>query len=68
MPPKDLAVFTTANPRPADALTAIGLKQFLIRVSEQELDRLRPTDAKKLAESRRVVGTALQHMIDSAPR
>lgn len=63
IPPERLAVFTSQHPRPADALDAVGLKRLLITSSQQQLAESRPTDAEKLREFRRIVGTALEHMV-----
>ncbi len=63
IPVQQLKVFTASHPRPADALDAEALKRFLIAAGRQQIEQLRPTDARTLAEFREVVGTALKHMV-----
>jgi dienelactone hydrolase len=65
VPPARLTVFGPPHPRPADALDAAGLKRSLIASAQRQLEQLRPVDADKLAEFRRILGTALKHMVAS---
>jgi dienelactone hydrolase len=63
IPPARLSVYSVQHPRPADALDAVGLKRFLIDAARQHMEALRPVDDAKRQEFRRVVGTALRHMV-----
>jgi dienelactone hydrolase len=65
LPPARLHVFNEQHPRPADALDAAGLKRLLIASAGRRLGQLRPAEAGKLSEFRRVVGTALSHLVAS---
>jgi len=68
IPPKELSVFDTGHPLPKDGVDARGLRDYLTREAEKQLAQLLPTDARKLAEFRGVVGPALRAMItDSLP-
>jgi dienelactone hydrolase len=62
--PKELSVFDAEHPRPADELPADKLRERLTAAGDAQLAKLTPTDAKSLAEFRRVVGTALRVMVD----
>ncbi|MFO0927511.1 MAG: hypothetical protein U0736_10795 [Gemmataceae bacterium] len=65
VPPKQLSVYDASHPRPADAVDAAKLRAYLTEVSNKQLADLRPADAAKLAEFRRVVGPALRVMVAS---
>ncbi|HVS38212.1 MAG TPA: hypothetical protein VMS17_21815, partial [Gemmataceae bacterium] len=68
VPTKDLSVYDEQHPLPKDAVDAARLRQLLTEESDKQIDALRPTDAKGLAEYRRVIGTALRVMIhDTLP-
>jgi hypothetical protein len=68
VPPKELEVFDEKHPRPKDELDAPGLRKVMTERSDKQIQALEPTDAKSLAEYRRVVGTALRVMVgDSLP-
>jgi hypothetical protein len=60
IPPKELSVYDGRHPRPADAVGAAGLRKYLTATAEAQLAALKPADARSLAESRRVLGTALR--------
>src|SRR5208282_3455491 len=64
VPPRDLSVFDQTHPRPRDALDAPGLRNSMTESSERQIASLKPTDAKSLAEYRRVIGTALRVLVD----
>jgi dienelactone hydrolase len=69
IPPKDLSVYDAEHPRPKDELDAKGLRAKMTEAAEKQMKALEPTDAKSLAEYRRVVGTALRVMIgDELPK
>jgi dienelactone hydrolase len=59
IPPKDLSVYDAEHPRPKDELDAKHLRVKMTETAEKQMKALEPTDAKSLAEFRRVVGTAL---------
>jgi hypothetical protein len=63
IPPRELSVFDAEHPRPADDLDAAGVRRHLAEQDRGQLDALAPADAARLAEFRRVVGTALREMI-----
>jgi hypothetical protein len=68
VPPKELSVYDGQHPRPKDEVGADGVKKVLTEMSDKQMAALVPTDAAKLAEFRRVVGSALSVMIhDSLP-
>lgn len=62
-PPKELSVFDATHPRPKHELDAAKLREAMTAASDAQMAKLTPTDAKSLAEFRRVVGTALRVMI-----
>lgn len=59
----ELSVFNQDHPLPPDALTAEGLRKYLIEMSSKQLAQLQPKDAESLKEYRRIVGSALRVMI-----
>ena len=61
--PAQLTVFNDKHPRPADVVDAAGLKKYLIESGDRQLQKLHPTDAAKLGEFRRILGTAFRHMV-----
>jgi dienelactone hydrolase len=63
VPPKELSVYDESHPRPADAVDAERLRQYLTEQSDKQIAALLPKDAKSLAEYRRVFGAALRAMI-----
>jgi dienelactone hydrolase len=65
IPPSRLHVYTDSFPLPKDALDAPALKRSLILAGRKQIESLRPTDAESLTEYRRIVGTALRHMVAS---
>jgi pimeloyl-ACP methyl ester carboxylesterase len=67
--PKELSVFDSAHPRPADELNAEKLRAAMAKASDEQISKLAPTDAASLEEFRRVVGTALRVMVgDQLPQ
>jgi hypothetical protein len=64
VPPRELSVFDQEHARPKDALDAAGVRKFMTDSSERQIAALKPTDAKSLAEYRRVIGTALRVLVD----
>lgn len=62
-PPKELSVYDAEHPRPTDELPADKLREKLTADSDARMAKLVPSDAKSLAEFRRVVGTALRVMV-----
>lgn len=68
IPPKELSVYDDSHLRPKDELGADGIKKVLTERSRKQMEALMPTDAAKLTEFRKVVGPALEVMIqDSLP-
>jgi hypothetical protein len=65
IPPRDLSVFDDKHPVPKDSVKSTKLRGYLTRISDSQIQALRPTDAKTLAEFRRVLGAALRVMIGS---
>src|SRR5262249_46499536 len=65
VPPKELSVYDEDHPLPRDALNSTKLRDYLTRASDQQVEALKPTDAKTLAEFRRVLGAALRVMVGS---
>lgn len=64
VPPAELAVYDAEHPRPKDSADAATLRRYLTTTSDRQIEALLPKDEKTLAEYRRVIGTALQVMID----
>jgi hypothetical protein len=64
IPPGDLSVFDDKHPVPADAAAPDAIHKIMADASNKQLEALRPTDAKSLAEFQRVVGTALRVMVN----
>jgi dienelactone hydrolase len=68
VPPNELSVYDDRHPRPKDEVGADGVRKVLTEWSDKQMAALTPTDSAKLAEFRRVVGSALGVMIhDSMP-
>jgi dienelactone hydrolase len=65
VPPKELSVFDADHPRPADSADAKALREYLTTVGDKQFAGLKPTDAARLAEYRRVVGPALRVLLGS---
>src|SRR5207245_1490345 len=65
VPPKDLSVFDVEHPLPSDAVDAERLRQYMTEASNKQLPR--PTNANRLKEFRRLIGTALRVMVDEHP-
>lgn len=63
--PSQLSVYDGDHSRPADATNAEQLKDYLTKVSHDQMAALVPKDAAGLAEYRRVVGTAAKIMLDA---
>jgi dienelactone hydrolase len=63
---EDLRVFTEAHPRPADAVTADGLREYLIKSAKKQIESLKPTDAATLRKFRRTMSVALNHTLAAA--
>jgi dienelactone hydrolase len=69
VPPKELSVYDAEHPRPKDELPADKLRERMTAASDARMAKLAPTDAKSLAEFRKVVGTALRAMVhDELPK
>jgi dienelactone hydrolase len=60
---EDLRVFTDDHPRPADALTAEALNDYLIESAKKQIESLKPTDAPSLEKFRRTMSVALNHTL-----
>jgi dienelactone hydrolase len=63
---EDMLVFTEAHPRPSDALTAEGLKEYLARSARAQVDALSPRDAAGLRRFRRTMSVSLSHTLSAA--
>jgi hypothetical protein len=69
VPPKELSVYDTDHPLPADAVDAKGLRAYMTMLSDRQLQSVLPTEAQSLPKFRRLVGAALEAMItDRLPR
>lgn len=69
VPPKQLSVYDDNHPLPEDAVDAKGLRSYLTKESDRQLQALLPKDAATLGKFRTVVGGALEAMItDRLPR
>jgi hypothetical protein len=66
VPTKDLSVFDEKHPRPKDELNAPKLREVMAKASDEQMAKLVPKDAASLKEYKRVVGTALHAMVNSA--
>jgi len=66
VPPRELSVFDDAHSRPQDTLDAARLRKVMTQRSDRQIAALKPTDAKSLAEYRRVMGTALRVVTGSS--
>jgi hypothetical protein len=66
VPPRELSVFDDGHPRPRDTLDGAGLRKVMTQRSDRQIAALKPTDAKSLAEYRRVIGTALRVVTGSS--
>jgi hypothetical protein len=64
IPPKELSVYDDEHPLPRDAAGPEELRRKMAAASDKQIDALRPTDEKSLAEFRRVIGTALRVMVN----
>lgn len=63
VPVKELSVFDDKHPLPMDAVDAKGLRAYLTREADKQLQRVFPKDKATAAEFRRVAGTALRVMM-----
>lgn len=69
VPPKELSVYNDQHPRPADAVGAERLREYLTQASKKQLTALQPKDAAAAQEFHRVLGTALRVMVnDTLPK
>lgn len=69
VPPKELSVYNDQHPRPADAVGAERLREYMTQVSNKQIAALQPKDAASAQEFRRVIGTALRVMVhDTLPK
>jgi hypothetical protein len=66
VPAKELSVFDAKHPVPTDSVGARELRATLTRMSEAQLEMMRPVDQTKEKLFRRQVGTALRVMIHDA--
>jgi hypothetical protein len=63
---EDLRVFTDAHPRPANALTADGLKAYLAESAKKQLETLKPTDAATLEKFQGILSIAMKHTLSAS--
>lgn len=66
VPSKELSVYGEQHSRPMDSARVEKLRQYLTGIQEKQLEDLKPTDATKLTEYRKVVGPALRVMLGSS--
>jgi dienelactone hydrolase len=64
-PAKELSVWTADHPKPADALTAEGLKKYLIAQGKKVWESYLPRDAAGLKYYRDTVGVGLRHVLQT---
>ncbi len=64
--PKDLSVFTSDHPRPADSTDAPTLRKYLADQAAKQMQALKPTDAASLEKFRQVLQPALRHLLACA--
>lgn len=64
VPPNRLSVYDPDHPRPQDELNAEALRQELTRASNEQLARMFPDSPERLADFRKIVGTALRVMVN----
>ncbi len=60
---EDMRVFTEKHPRPADALTADGLREHLIESAKRQIEAMKPTDAASLKKFRETMSVAMSHTL-----
>lgn len=63
---QDLRVFTDERPRPANALTADGLKAYLVTSAKKQLENLKPADAVALEKFQKVMSVAMKHTLSAS--
>jgi hypothetical protein len=69
VPPKELSVYDKDHPLPPDAVDAKGLRAYMTKLSDRQLQSVMPADAQSLPKFRRLVGAALEAMVtDRLPR
>lgn len=69
VPPAELSVFDDKHPVPKDAVDAERLRKLMTEASDKQITALLPSDARSLAEYRRVIGTALRVLVnDQLPK
>lgn len=64
VPAKELSVFDAEHPLPKDAVDAWGLRAYLTRQDDKQLEALVPRDAQSVQRYREVLGAALRVMIN----
>ena len=62
--PEDLLVFSD-EPKPADALDAQGVTDYLVKNARRQLEELKPRDRGSFERFRDVMGKALQHALSA---
>ncbi|MFM7151436.1 MAG: alpha/beta hydrolase family protein, partial [Gemmataceae bacterium] len=69
VPPKQLSVFDADHPRPGDSANATKLREYLTRISRQQLEQIKPTDAPGLQAYQSILRPALRAMLcDQLPQ
>jgi len=63
VPPKELSVFDDKHPLPSDAVAAAGLRAYLTKESQRQLQALLPRDEAGLEAFRKTIGTALHALV-----
>jgi len=63
---EDMLVFTQSNPRPADAVNADQLKDYLTRSATRQVQNLKPTDAARLRKFREIMSVSVRHTLAAA--
>ncbi len=66
IPPAELRVFDDDHPVPEHAVDPKQLRAYLTEVSDAQIAALAPTSAESLQEFRRVIGGALETILDTS--
>jgi hypothetical protein len=66
VPPAKLSVFDDAHSLPRDAVDLKGLREYLRRVSDEQMAAILPRDPESLRQFRRVVGGALEVLLHTS--
>ncbi len=67
VPSKELSVFDEKHPRPKNAANIEVLRRYMTAQSDKQLQSMFPKDAKSLKKFRKILGVALQSMMNDDP-